>query len=171
MKAIHLATTLGVLLLAGSGSAPAGEQVAPAHQPLRPLGECMRAGRPRDWGVVDAKRVVVHTRDGRYYDIRLQDSCPAMATRPYLSATEGWHAPVVDGRICGEMGEALIPHGFRRDRLTDHPCRIASLQRIDKQAFDTIFQMTPVEARHFLDAEGKPVAKPERPGDRGMAAR
>jgi hypothetical protein len=176
MKAIHLAAMLGVLLLAGSGSAPAGEPSSPVHQPLRPLGECMRAGRIKDWGVVDAHRVVVHTWDGRYYDIGLQDSCPTMARRAFLTATEGWHAPMPDGRICGEMGEALLPHGFRPDRLTDHPCRIANLQRIDRKTFDTIFRMTPVEARHFLDGNALdggagPAAKPAKTAAAGEMAK
>lgn len=154
MKAIHLAVALGAALLAGSGTAPAVEPapLGHQHQPLRPLGECMRAGRIKDWGVVDARRVVVHTWDGRYYQVSLQDSCPAMAKRAFLSATEGWHAPMPDGRICGEMGEALLPHGFHRDRLTDHPCRIANVRRIDRATFDTVFDMTPVEAHRFLDA-------------------
>ena len=169
MKAIHLAAALGVLLLAGSGNAPAGQPTG--HKPLRPLGECMRTDPPRDWGVVDARRVVVRTRDNRYYDISLQDNCPAMATRPYLTVTEVRHGAMPDGRVCGEMGEALIPRGFFRDGLTDRPCRIANVRRIDKQAFDAIFRMTPVEARHFLDEQGNPVTKPGKPGAGEMASR
>ena len=144
MKAITITTTaaMAMLLAASAGTAAAGEPVG--HARLGPVGECMRAGHARDWGVVDAQRVVVRTWDNRYYDISLKDNCPAMAKKAYLALSEG--RMIRDGRICGEIGESVLPHGGRPNRLNDRPCRIDSLRRMDKAEFDTFFEPAPAVA-------------------------
>jgi hypothetical protein len=154
MKTFHLAAVLAALFSASAaGSSPAatpGAATLTPHAPIRPLGACMRAGTPRDWGVVDAKRVVVHTRDGRYYDIGLSNTCPEMARRPWLTVTEGWGRAPRDGRICGDIGETVVPHGggYTHVRM---PCQVNGIRRIDKATYEAVFRMTPVEGRHYLD--------------------
>lgn len=156
MKAMHMAalaalvsaTTLGPAR--AGGPAPHGKQAAPGHAPMAPLGECMRAGRARDWGVVDATRLVVGTWDGRHYDIGLKDKCPATAKKAYLALTEG--KGLRDGRICGELGDTVLPVSASYDRYRDRPCRIDSMRRIDKATFEQVFTLSPEQGRQFLDA-------------------
>ena len=141
MKAIPLTAAMALLLAAGAGPANAVEPAG--HAPISPVGECMRAGYARDWGVVDAQRVVVHTWDNRYYEIGLKDKCPAMAKKAYLALSEGM---IRDGRLCGSIGESVVPHGGRANRFDDRPCRIDSLRRMDKQEFDAFFEPAPTVA-------------------------
>ena len=156
MKAMHLAALAA--LFSATAVVPAqavdpaaqGTQAAPGHVPISPLGECMRAGRARDWGVVDATRLVVRTWDGRHYDIGLKDKCPAAAKKAYLALTEG--RGLRDGRICGELGDAVLPVSASYDRYRDRPCRIDSLRRIDKATFEHVFTLSPEQGRQFLDA-------------------
>lgn len=159
MKPVLLSAALASLLLAGTGSAtppPAGPAPAARHPaPLRPVGECMVRNQVRDWGVVNDQRLVVRTLGERYYDIRLSHHCSALVKRPLLSFVENshnlplgsgrgfrrgvGHDPVTtDGRICGDMGDAVLPHGGFRNG-TDLPCDIASVRRIDRQAYDGVF--------------------------------
>lgn len=141
MKAIHL-MALAALCALPAGPAAAAEPATPAQDStLQPLGECMRSGQAREWGVIDAQRVVVRTWDNRYYDIALKDKCPAMAKKAYLSLSEG--RAIRDGRICGEIGENVLAHGGLPDRLHDRPCRIDSLRRIEKQEYDAHFAPAP----------------------------
>ena len=142
MKTIPLTATIALLLATLPGAATAKEPTG--HAPLSPVGECMRAGRAREWGVVDAQRVVVRTWDNRYYDISLKDKCPAMAKKSYLALTEG--GVVRDGRICGEMGEHVVPHGGKANRLNDRPCRIDHLRRMDQEEYQSFFAPTPAVA-------------------------
>ena len=148
MKAIPLTAAMALLLAAGAGPANAVEPAG--HAPISPVGQCMRAGQARDWGVVDARRVVVKTWDGRYYDINLKDNCPAMAKKAYLTLSEG--RMVRDGRICGEIGESVLAHGGQANRLHDRPCRIDSLRRMDKQEFEAFFEPAPTVASRLTAA-------------------
>lgn len=157
-------------LLAGTGAAaPAGKQAAQAREaPLRPVGECMVGRHVRDWGVVDDRRLVVRSLGERYYDVRLSQHCAALDKRPFLSFVEnsqnlplgsgrgfrhgvGQDPVTTDGRICGDMGDAVLPRGgtWIGDDL---PCDIAAIRRIDRETFDGVIGRTPQEARHLLDA-------------------
>lgn len=177
---------LAVLSLSGfslASVAGASDPAAPdpRHAPLRPLGECMVARHVRDWGVVDARRVVVRTLGERYYDVRLRHDCRAMARRPLLSFSDslrplplgsgrgyrrdlGRDRVASDGRICGDMGESVIPHGGFWTG-TEIPCRIDSVRRIERQAFEGVFGRSPAEARDLLDAS--PSLAPAMRGDAG----
>lgn len=164
-----LPATFVLALAAGaSGAAPAPQGQPVETAPLRPIGECMIARHVRDWGVVDRRRVVVRTLGERYYDVTLRHACSAMLRRPLLSFSDSVHPlplgsgrgfrrgvgmdPVVtDGRICGDFGESVIAHGGTWTG-SEIPCRIESVRRIDRQAFEGVFGRTPEEARDWLDA-------------------
>lgn len=170
MKMILFAAATVSLLSACVSSAPAPEPVAaaPVAQPPLRSGDCMVARDVRDWGVVDARRVVVRTLGERYYDVTLQDRCTAMAKRPLLSFSDvprpvplgsgsGYDRNVgvdpvsADGRICGDLGETVIPHGGTWTG-TDLPCRVAGVRRISRETFEGVFGKSPREGRQFLDA-------------------
>jgi len=174
MKAMLLAAATTALLTIGA--ARAADPAAPAapasdSAPAAPLAACMRAGNARNWGLVDQQRLVVETRDGRYFDVELQDKCPASDRKMFLALLEDRHG-LQDGRICGDLGDAVLPTGPYRDRLNDHPCRIASLRRIDKATFDQIFELEGDEARRMLDAAPTYQPEPrEQQADQQLAAR
>ena len=165
LAGLALASAAGASDVAGPPDLASSD---PQHAPLRPLGECMVARHVRDWGMVDARRLVVRTLGERYYDVRLRHDCRAMVRRPLLSFSDslrplplgsgrgyrhgiGADPITTDGRICGDMGETVIPHGGFWNG-TEIPCRIDSVRRIERQAFEGVFGMSPGEAREFLDA-------------------
>jgi len=182
MNARLFPATLVLALAAGASGAAAGPQAAPpaGSAPLRPIGECMIARQVRDWGVVDAQRVVVRTLGERYYDVTLRHQCRAMLRRPLLSFSDslrplplgsgrgfrhgvGQDPVVTDGRICGDMGDSVIAHGGTWTG-SEIPCRIDSVRRIDRQAFEGVFGRTPEEARDWLDAS--PTLRPRASASR-----
>ena len=155
-----------IALVLASGVTTAAGPVRKA--PIRPIGDCMVARQVRDWGVVDNRRLVVRTLGERYYDIELSHACRDLGRRPLLSFRDG-PTPVPlgsgrgfrrgvgsnpaldDGRVCGDLGESVIPHGGVWSG-TEIPCRIASVRRIDKRAFDGVFGRSSKDARAMLDA-------------------
>jgi hypothetical protein len=156
---------LSLASLAGASDAAGAD---PQSAPLRPLGECMVARHVRDWGVVDKQRLVVRTLGERYYDVRLRHGCRDLLRRPLLSFSDrmqplplgsgrgfqrgvGEDPVTADGRICGDLGDSVIPHGGLANG-TEIPCRIDSVRRIERQAFEGVFGKSPAEAREFLDA-------------------
>jgi hypothetical protein len=146
-----------IALVLASGVTTAAGPVRKA--PIRPIGDCMVARQVRDWGVVDNRRLVVRTLGERYYDVELSHACPELVWRPRLSFREGsgavfgrgWNPVLDDGRICGDLGESVVPHGGAWNG-TELACRIASVRRIDKRAFDGVFGRSSPEARAMLDA-------------------
>jgi hypothetical protein len=143
MKPVLAAMMLASTLLAGTGAAAAGGK-QPQDQPLRPVGACLVRGEVRDWRVVDDRRLVVRTQGERYYDIRLANHCSALKKAPFLSFREGPRSGVgqdpvtTDGRICGDLGDAVLPD--RGSRIGDEvPCGIDSVRRIDRATFDVLF--------------------------------
>lgn len=158
MKTSFLFLSATALCL-GAGLAGA----AGPHPPLRPIGECMVSRQVLDWGVVDDRRLVVKTLGSRYYDIELTHRCRDLNHRPYLAFRDGMQQPrgsrlgggsdpvTTDGRICGDIGDAVIPHSpfWTGSELT---CRIASIRRIDKRAFEGVFGKSSEEARRMLDS-------------------
>ena len=177
LAALSLAGFSLASVAGASGAAGADPQTAP----LRPLGECMVARHVRDWGVVDERRLVVRTLGERYYDVRLRHDCRDLLRRPLLSFSDrmqplplgsgrgyrrgvGEDPVTTDGRICGDLGDSVIPHGGVLNG-TEIPCRIDSVRRIERQAFDGVFGKSPTEARAFLDAS--PSLVPAELGDAG----
>jgi len=145
-----LAIVAGPVAAAGPPSDPAA-----AAEPIRPVGECLKRDQVLDWGVIDQRHLVVKTLGKRYYDIRLARDCPDLLKRPYFSFREGFERqpdpahrsrtdigtdPVTnDGRICGDMGDAVVPHCAIRSNI-DIPCRIGSIRRIDETAYERVFE-------------------------------
>lgn len=171
MKTSLAASLVPILLLGAGVSGAAGPETGQSAQapvaPLRPLGECMVARQVLDWGVIDERRLVVRSLGNRYYDIRLSHRCPAMARRPLLSFRDGLQPlplgsargfrygvgadPITtDGRICGDLGDAVVPHGGFWTG-TEIPCDIAQVRRIDKDAFEGVFGKSTPEAYRLLD--------------------
>ena len=137
--------------------AAAGPPPGPAvpAAPIRPVGECLKRDQVLDWGVIDPRHLVVKALGKRYYDIRLAHDCPDLLKRPYFSFREGFERqpdpahrtradigtdPVTnDGRICGDMGDAVVPHSAILSS-SDIPCRIGSIQRIEEAAYQRVFE-------------------------------
>lgn len=157
-------TALALVLASGVTTAAGPVRKAP----IRPIGDCMVARQVRDWGVVDNRRLVVRTLGERYYDVELTHACRDLSRRPLLSFWDGPQPlplgsgrgfrhglgsnPVLDdGRICGDLGESVIPHSGLWTGM-EIPCRIASVRRIDKRAFDGVFGHSSAAARTMLDA-------------------
>lgn len=164
MKAIVLSILGGALVL-GTGVSGAAR---PQSSPLRPVGECLVSRQVLDWGVIDQRRLVVKTLGSRYYDVQLSHRCPDLNRRPYLAFRDGLQPmrlgsgrgfspgigsdPVTnDGRICGDIGDAVVPRSGINTGL-DLPCDIASIRRIERRAFDTVFGMDAREANAMLNA-------------------
>lgn len=145
--------------------------------PIRPTGECLVARQVLDWGVVDDRRLVVKSLGSRYYDIQLSHSCRDLNRRPYLVFRDGLQAtrlgsgrgfrrgvgsdPVTnDGRICGDLGDSVIPVSGVRDGL-EIPCRIGSIRRIDKNTFESVFGRDSRSANALLNSAPtvRPVAR------------
>lgn len=166
MKTFLLPLLIGVLMLGTGVSGAAGP--GSNGSPLRPTGECLVTQQVLDWGVVDQRRLVVKTLGSRYYDIQLSHRCPDLNRRPYLSFRDGLQSmplgsgrglqpgvgadPVTsDGRICGDLGDAVVPRSGIRIGL-DLPCDIANVRRIDQRAFDDVLGKDSREANAMLDA-------------------
>ena len=174
MKTLVL-SMLGAALVLGTGVSGAA---GPQSSPLRPVGECLVSRQVLDWGVVDQRRLVVKTLGSRYYDVQLSHRCPDLNRRPYLAFRDGlqpmrlcsgrgfspWLGsdPVTsDGRICGDIGDAVVPRsGFHTGM--DLPCDIASVRRIERRAFDTVFGMDSRSANALLDSSPSVVRPPGR---------
>lgn len=157
-----LASALALGAGISSASGPTGSK------PIRPVGECLVARQVLDWGVVDDRRLVVKSLGKRYYDIQLRNSCRDLNRRPYLSFRDGLRPsplgsgrgfrpgvgsdPVTsDGRICGDLGDAVVPLSGVRDGL-EIPCRIGSIRRIDENTFEGVFGRDSASANEMLDS-------------------
>ena len=149
-----------MLVLAGTSSASDPRPQAK----ISPLGECLVANQVTAWGVVDERRLVVKSLGKRYYDIQLSHDCPDLNRRPYLSFRDGSrfsgpgsarHASpgrmmAADGRICGDIGDAVVPRGGVTIGLTRR-CDIRSMHKIDEATFERVFELDPDSANQMLD--------------------
>jgi hypothetical protein len=174
MKTPLLALLASALALVAGASGASGPT---PRTPIRPVGECLVARQVLDWGVVDDRRLVVKSLGKRYYDIQLSQSCRDLHRRPYLSFRDGLRPlplgsargfrrgegsdPVTsDGRICGDLGDAVVPVSGVRDGL-ELPCRIGNIRRIDKNTFESVFGRDSRSANALLDSAPtlQPVAR------------
>lgn len=157
---------LFAVVLSASGIASASGQEPTGK--ITPVGDCLVARNVTAWGVVDDRRLVVKSLGKRYYDIRLSHACPALVRRPFLAFRDGMQPlppgsargfrrglgsdPVTtDGRICGDIGDAIVPMGGLRDGL-ERPCDIRAMRRIDEATFERVFELDPATANEMLDA-------------------
>lgn len=149
--------TTTVLLCIAPLAGAAEPDTAAAHgaaTPIRPIQQCMVASDLQNWAVVDDRRLAVKTLGGRYYDIALTSPCKQMLDAPNLAfrssqSFEGVAAADRRERICGDVGDAVIPVGRSTSRLT---CDIASVRRIDAATFDALFGKSPAEGKALLQA-------------------
>ncbi len=165
MKTPLLALLASALALGAGVSSAAGPT---PRTPIRPTGDCLVARQVLDWGVVDDRRLVVKSLGKRYYDIQLAHSCRDLNRRPYLTFRDGLRPtplgsgrgfrrgvgsdPVTsDGRICGDLGDAVIPVSGVRNGL-EIPCRIGNIRRIDENTFESVFGRDSRSANALLDS-------------------
>lgn len=149
-----------LVILLSSTAAVAGERApTPAAPPLQPVSECLVPDEVRDWGVVDKRRLVVETLGERYYDIKLSFDCSDLQTRPRISFRNGASngsttlakTAGADGeRICGDINDAVVPHGS--EPPTGKACDIAQIRRIDKATYEGVFGKPAEEGNALLDA-------------------
>jgi hypothetical protein len=155
MKRLLMATTLLSCLVPLAWAA--GPETSVAHgtaTPIRPIQQCMVASDLQNWAVIDDRRLAVKTLGGRYYDIALTSPCKQMLDAPNLAfrssqSFEGTAAADRRERVCGDVGDAVIPVGRSTTRLT---CDIASMRRIDAATFDALFGKSPAEGKALLQA-------------------
>lgn len=164
MKTPLLALLASALVLGAGVSSAAGPT---PRTPLRPTSDCLVARQVLDWGVVDDRRLVVKSLGKRYYDIQLTHRCRDLNRRPYLTFRDGMQPtprgpgrgyrgasgdPLTsDGRICGDLGDAVIPVGGVRDGF-EVTCRIGNIRRIDENTFESVFGRDSRSANALLDS-------------------
>jgi hypothetical protein len=145
MKRTH-ANVLALLLALPTGVLCA--QDAP-RQPMRPVSDCMRIDRINGWAVVDDRTVIVSNGPNRF-KVTTEASCPRLGTGNSLRFRA---APDKNSlglsAICGEAGESV----FARDQP---PCAIATVEKIDKHAYDSLAK----KARHHGSGADQPTVPP-----------
>ncbi len=125
MSASRLAIALAVSTSAAAGMAWAGDDAS--SRPIKPITDCMDPGRVRAWSnqgdrvVVDAGR--------RQYVIELAHGCPELDLNPFLGFIS--HNP--SGRICGDVGDRLVPHGAHAS--VRRQCSIRGMRMIDRAEY------------------------------------
>ncbi len=168
-KSSTLPAIVALAVLAGPAAAADPPSARAASAPIRPVSDCLKRDHVLDWGVIDPRHLVVKALGKRYYDIRLAQDCPDLLKRPYFSFREGFERqpdpahrthsdigtdPIThDGRICGDMGDAVVPRSARRSN-TDIPCRIGSIRRIDEVTYERVFDPVDGEDRRPVDRRG-----------------
>ncbi len=160
MKSKLLVVLAATLAVAGVSSA---QDPRPPSR-ISPVGDCLVSRNVTAWGVVDDRRLVVRSLGQRYFDIQLSHACRDLSRRSQLLFRDGsdFSGPGSvsrsgrrggggDGRICGDIGDAIIPVSGRRNG-SERPCDIRSMQRIDAATFDRVFEVDPATANQLLDA-------------------
>ena len=153
---VVLVSTLAVAGVSSAADPPPASKISP-------VGDCLVANQVTAWGVVDDRRLVVKSLGKRYYDIQLSHACRDLERRPYLWFRDGsrFSGPGSvrypgrraggDGRICGDIGDAVMPvSGFRGG--FERPCDIRTMRRIDATTFERVFELDPGAANELLDA-------------------
>ncbi|GAA5079921.1 hypothetical protein [Lysobacter panacisoli] len=174
MKTLLLRLSTLALSL-GIGASFAGDPVE-RSAPIRPVGDCLVTRDIIEWGVIGDNRLVVKSLGKRYYDIELKNSCRDLNREPYLAFREGLRPsplgsargfdpgtisdPVTsDGRICGDLGDAVIPVSAVHTGL-EQPCTIGRIQRIDEATYRRVFESNaPVVGQPEASADIERVAK------------
>jgi hypothetical protein len=106
------------------------------HAPLRPMSECIDPGRVRSWRMLDDDRVLVDA-GRRHYLIELQSGCPELSHNPFLGFIS--NNPI--GRVCGDIGDRLVPHGSAASGRPQ--CAIRRLQAISGDQHGRLLDQRP----------------------------
>ena len=154
-------------VLLTSSFAVAGEPPTQPSPVLQPTSECLVPADVKNWGVVDQRRLVVETLGQRYYDIKLTSDCSDLQTRPQISFRNGSSlgftgaSPTLantmgadDGRICGDINDAVVAHGS--EPSIGKACDIAQIRRIDAKTFEGVFGKSAADGNMMLDAATAP---------------
>jgi hypothetical protein len=116
--------------LLGCSAASAAGAPPPARHEL-PVSDCLRTDRISNWAVVDQRTAIVSNGPNRYR-VQTTADCPRMGLGGGIhfraSESDKAAAPM---RLCGGINEQIV----RRD---DPPCQILSIEKIDKQTYDTL---------------------------------
>jgi hypothetical protein len=141
---------LALTAVAAAGQAYADQPAQEAHQPMRPVSECLRPDRINEWYVVDKRTAIVRTGPDRYL-VKLQADCPRLGIGQSLRFRANESNKVAGlGAICGEAGETV--------RSRDQPpCAIQSVGKIDKAQFD---QLEATATQHGFMGKGSKTPKP-----------
>ncbi|HET6432211.1 DUF6491 family protein [Dyella sp.] len=142
-----LGSFLCLALISAHAIAADGPQ---ARTPIKPIGDCIRIDQINEWHIVDARTATVRTGPKRYR-VNLTHDCPRLLLGPpglFFHPNEANQA-ISAGRICGEVGETV-------SSVQQPPCAIASVQMIDKGAFEQLS----VQARRHGNAAELPPAQP-----------
>lgn len=158
-----------LVLFLAAPLANAAEPPAPPSPPLRPVSHCLVPDQVRNWGVIDDRRLVVETLGQRYYDVQLTADCSDLRKRPLISFRDGSSMGLVgtaptlastrgasDHRICGDIGDAVVPHG-QAPGVTP-ACDIARIRRIEAATFEGVLGKSAQEGNALLDAAPEPPA-------------
>jgi hypothetical protein len=128
------AITVGLALVLGP--LPSSATPADGRSQLT-ASECMYPGHVRSWSLLQDSRVLVDA-GRRQFVIELQEGCPGLGHNPFL----GFITNHPGGRICGQNGDRLIPHG---SAATDRsPCAIRDLRAISKDDYGRYLQQRTV---------------------------
>lgn len=159
MKSTLLMVLASALAVTGASSA---QDPRPPSR-ITPVGDCLVSRNVTAWGVVDDRRLVVRSLGQRYFDIELSHACRDLTRRSHIVFRDGsdFSGPGSvrrsrsgargDGRICGDIGDAVIPVSGGRSG-TEIPCDIRSMRRIDGATFDRVFEVDAATANRLLDA-------------------
>lgn len=139
---------VGATLMASAVPAIAAERTG--AKPIRPVSQCLRTDRISDWKVIDDQRLLVKSLGNRYFDIQLANHCPRLTSSSYVgfrdgvqplmspsrpaSSAPGQNPTTTDGRICGDIGDAVIPQAGSID-MSQPPCDIASIRPMDAESW------------------------------------
>jgi hypothetical protein len=160
MKSTLQVALLSALAFAGISSAA---DPVPASRITR-TSDCLVPSRVIAWGVVDDRRLVVKSLGQRYHDIQLSHACRDLSRRPFITFRDGSRfsgpgsarhsgrrAGAGDMRICGNIGDAIVPVSGARTGQ-EIPCDIRAMRRIDGALFDRVFELDAAAANKLLDA-------------------
>lgn len=103
--AVLLALAAGAALAAPEGLPAAGRD-ADGYAPLRPVGECIDPARVRSWALDGDERLLIDA-GRRHYLVELSTGCPELGINPFI----GFVSRNPSGRICGDIGDRVVPHG------------------------------------------------------------
>lgn len=123
-------TTISILLFVLATSTWQAAVAASAPPPLR-SSACIDTTQINEWHIVDARTAIVRTGPKRYR-IDLKNDCPRLNHPPGLMfSANASNKSANHGRICGEVGETV-------HSLTQPPCAIQAVRRINKADFDAL---------------------------------
>lgn len=124
-------TFLGLALI---GSLAAAADQASQREPLRPFAACMDPRQVRGWSQIDEGELLVDAGRSRYH-ITLDTHCGDLG----FSTGIRFESKGVGGggRICGDLGDSVVPLGTSSRSL---PCSIGRIKPVSKEEYNALLQ-------------------------------